>query len=410
MLKNLNSKFDYSQIYKYSSIVFAFTMPLSRASISFFLFFFPLIWLLEGNLKEKLKIIYSNNILKSIILFFIFMVISFFWSDNTSEALKTLRLYSYWILIFIFVTSIKEQYRQIIITAFLYGMLVSEIIAYGVYFELWSFKHATVENPSPFMFWIDYSVFLALSSIILFNRLFSNKYNTYEKFFIFLFFISVLGNLFLGIGRTGQVAFFFSVFIMFFLYFKVNIKSIFYGIITISLIFLLAYNLSDSFKKRVNAAQNDISLISNGTLDSSWGIRVAYIIIGKDILKDNFLFGVGAGDFSDEINKKLETIDYGLSKETITFMTDMHPHNQYLMVFLQSGLIGLVLMLNIFYQFIKYNLKQNDIEFRNQAFLFVSVFAVAFLAEPLWSKQFTIVLFILFLSVFSIQSEKSIEK
>lgn len=405
-LNNNLPKLNYANFYHYSVLIFAFILPLSRAAISFFIILLPIIWLIEGNFKTKLSTIWQNSILKALILFLGFTVFSFFWSEDFDNGLNFLRLYAYFITIFVITTSIKKEYIQIIVTAFLYGMLMSEIIAYGVFFELWEFKYATVQNPSPFMFWIDYSIFMALTSILLLSRLFSKNFTFKEKVFMFLFFLSTTGNLFLSSGRTGQAALIVGIIVMTFLYLRPSIKSFFIGIFLIISIYGVGYTISDTFKVRVANAIADIQMIENNKFDTSLGIRAVYWMITYDILKENFFFGVGIGDYQKTVAEYVATKHYPISKETSMFIKTNHAHNQFLMILIQTGVIGLALMLNVIYRILRFNIRDNDTKILS--ILFVSIFFVSCMAEPLFFKQFTLVLFILFVSLFAANGNKQI--
>lgn len=406
----LQQKFEQKNIKNYiyyCTILFAFFLPLSRAAISFFIIALPLLWLVEGQFQRKYEQIKENKLLLALLLFALFSQLSILWSNNYDLALKHLRLESYFFVIFVIATSIKEKQIQTIITAFLLGMLISEIIAYGVFFELWSFKHASVYNPSPFMMHIDYSVFMALSSVLLLNRIFSKRYGLKQKLFFTLFFFTVTGNLFLAIGRTGQLALIAAILVMTVLHFRFTIKSLFIAFILLATIFTAAYSLSDTFKIRSSAALEDVQNISNMQLDNSWGIRIAYYITTYDIVKENLFFGVGLGDYLDETKKTLSQEKYYyLSDTTKEFMSSYHPHNQYLLVLMQMGVIGLFLFLNILYQLTKMTIK--NLELKQFSLLFATVFFVSCIAEPLLSKQFTLSLFVLFTGLFSIKNDVSV--
>ena len=399
----LKEKINFEKTIYYSVLIFAFTLPLSRALISLFIIFLPLVWILEGDFQRKYKQIKSSKLLLAILFFLSFSILSITWTENFGAGLKGLRLDLYFFALFVIATSIKKEQIQPIITAFLLGMFISEVIAYGVFFEFWTFKNATVTNPSPFMMHIDYSVFMAFTSLLLLNRLFSNHYELKQKLVYGIFFLTVTGNLFLAIGRTGQVALIAGILVMSIIHFRVTLKSVLISTLLIFSIFTVTYNVSDTFKMRVAAGVNDIKGISQMNLNSSWGIRVAYYITTYDILKENPLIGVGLGDFMDETTLALETMEYPyLTQETKEFMKRFHPHNQYLLILLQMGVIGLVLFLYIIYQILK--LKIDNPEIKELSILFATIFFVSCIPEPLLAKQFTIGLFILFIGLFSVES------
>jgi len=398
----VKEKINFEKTFYYVVMIFAFTMPLSRAGISLFIILLPLLWILEGDFRKKYEKIRNNRLLLAIGVFLLFSIISASWSENLQVTLKYLRLDMYFLALFVIATSIKKEQIQPIITAFLLGMFISEVIAYGVFFELWTFKNATVENPSPFMMHIDYSVFMAFTSLLLLNRIFANHYELKEKLVYAFFFLTVTGNLFLAQGRTGQVALIAGVFVMTIIHYRVTLKSVLISTLLLSSLFTIAYNVSDSFKMRAHDGLSDIQKISNMNLNSSLGVRVAYYITTYDIVKENPLLGVGLGDYMDQTVLVLETQEYPyLSEATKDFMKKVHPHNQYLLILLQMGVVGLVLFFYMIYRVVK--LKIDNPEIKEISLLFATIFFISCIPEPLFVKQFTIALFILFVGLFVVE-------
>lgn len=410
LIKNIKG-LSYERVYFYTILSFAFMMPLSRAAISFFIIFLAVIWIIEGDFKRKIKQIRKIKILNYFFIFYFLLFFSFLLSSNNETAFNILRLYTYWVVVFVIVTSLKKEYISSVISAFLLGMLVSEIIAYGVFFDIWKFGNATKEYLSPFMMHIDYSVFLSFTSMILFNRIISKDYSFKEKLFLFLFFCSTTGNLFLSVGRTGQIAFIFAIIVMFFLYYKLHIKTIIYSFLSLLIIFTIAFNSSDMFEKRVDAAKSDINKIINGDLYSSWGIRVAFWQVSYEIFKENPIIGVGIGDYRETFARTLEKEKFKeFPKDMKTFMSNTHAHNQFLMIIIQIGIVGLIIMLLIIYELFKIALNSNK-ENKNIFVLFLVIYFISCMANPLWYKQFTISLWILFISLLIISiNEKEINE
>lgn len=391
---------NFEKLYFYLVVVFAFTMPISRASISFFIIFFPLIWLIEGDFKRKFEEIKSSKILVAFLLFYIIIAISAIMSDNEKTAIKFFRLYAYWLTLIVLATSVKKEWIRTIISAFLLGMLVSELTAYGIFFGLWEYGVGSKQNPSPFMFHIDYSVYLAFTSILLFSRIISSHYGLREKIFFFIFFLSTTGNLFLQTGRTGQVAFIFAVIIMFFLHNKLNLKSILYATLSLALIYFIAFNLSENFRGRIETTIHDIDKISKNELDGSWGQRIAFWFVSYEILKENPIFGIGLGDFEEEAHKALQKEKFSHYPEHMKkFMSSNHFHNQFLMVAVQMGLLGLVFAIYIYYLVVIKALSTQDKELKDIFVLFLVIYFIGSFADPLWNKQFTCIIWILITSL-----------
>lgn len=399
IIKEKFQNLNYERIYFYLIIIFAFSMPLSRAMISFFIILLPFVWIIERDYKRKIQQITNSKLMIILLSFYLLLIVSLSYSTNLDVGLNILNKYSYWIVIIVIATSLKKKYINNVITAFLLGMLVSEIIAYGVFFDLWTWKENTKYTMSPFMMHIDYSVFLAFSSILIFNRLISRDYNMSSKIVMFIFFLSTTINLFLSIGRTGQVAYIAGIIVMFFLYYRISIRSVLYSFITIIIIYFSAFNFSETFQKRVFHATNDIVKIFESNYNSSWGIRVAYWIISYDIVKENPLLGVGIGSYFDATLKTVSKDNFKEMSSIKEYVIAHHFHNQFLMILVATGILGVAVFIYFIFQVFKVSYNIKNIEHRNILVLFFVIFWVACLAEPLLIKQFTNSLWILFLGI-----------
>jgi len=398
MIARLRSKINFEKTNYVMILLFAFMMPLSRATNSLFDTLLIVLLLLQGNYKERIAQFKESPLAKVILIFIAYTILSLLWTDQLHEGLNVKKLYIQWFAIFAIALSIKKEQVFTVVSAFLLGMLVSEVLSYGMFFEFWTIKGKGAEYPSPFMFHIDYSVFLGFTAVVLLNRMLSKRYDLKEKLLLTLFFLTVTGNLFINDGRTGQLAFFVGIIATVFIHFKINLKSVGIAALLITLLFSSAYQLSSKFQQRIAAAQNDIHKITQGDLNSSWGYRVAMYTVAADIVKENPLIGVGVGDYQQASYDALQKDDHGFNKAFKEFLPERHFHNQYLNVMVQGGLIGLLLMLAIFYYL--FRLPIRDPELKELSLLFGVVMLTAFVAEPLWLKQFTNMLFILFIGLF----------
>lgn len=381
-----------SRSFYYSALLFAFALPLSRAAVSFFIIWFVVLFLIRNDYKSAWEQIRTNRAFLAMGLFIAFLFVSLFWSADTREALHQIRLYGYWIIIPILAVTLKREWLPNIITAFLGGMFVSEIIAYGIYFGFWSINGRTPDYPSPFMSHIHYSVFLAVTAAILLSRLLLERYTWRSKLPMALFFLTSAGNLFLSTGRTGQLAFFAAMAIAIILHYRLSLRSLVIYAALGSTLFVGAYSSVDLFENRTDKALQDIEKLENGDFDTSWGLRAAFWIVTYDIVRKHPLIGVGIGDYKRAAAEALEANPHGFSDETIAWCQNTHFHNQYLMILAQVGLIGFALMLWLLLTL--FRLKIDDHELKAFSILGLSVFVIACIAEPLWILQFPIILFV----------------
>jgi len=397
----MTKKINFEKISYYSLLLFAFFIPLSRASNSFFVFWLGVLALiaLKNDFTKTWNKIKSNQIFIYIFLFIGYMAFSIFWSKDIPLGINQLRLLSYWLLIPAIYILIKKEWLYPTLNSFLMGMLISEILAYGIYFDLWSIHGRTPDYPSPFMTHIHYSVFLAFTSLVLLYRLLYEHLSLKIKVLMLIFFLSSTTNLMISTGRTGQLAFFITLFVVIFIKYRINLKSFFATVVFSLIIAYTSYYTLPLFQKRVNAAVEDIQLILTHNYNSSFGIRTVWWIVTWDALKEKPIFGYGLGAYKDTAKIMDKKYQYEGLNETMRYnLKTKHYHNQYLMTIVQGGLVGLFLMFLLFYKL--YSLQIRDKELKHLSIIAITVFLVAFIGEPLWLLQFPLILFIFLISIF----------
>jgi O-antigen ligase len=383
-----NRQFDFNQMIHYIALAYALVLPLSRAGITFFTGVLVLLWVLDGHLIGKIKQLFKNNIVVALTFFIFFNFVSLLWTENVVETLGYIRRYWYLLPILVFATTLKKEYLSKVLSAFILGMFISEIISYGIFFELWQVNCATPENPSPFMHHIEYSIFLAFTALVLLSRIFNHGDMKYKLLYAF-FFITISGNLFLTAGRTGQFAFVLGLFVLALVSFKNKFKAFSISFVLAALILGIAFNVSTTFHDRViTGKENLVSVIDNKDYCTSWGGRVGAWIISKDIITEHPLLGMGVVDNMKEFHKIIDTKYPEMNCMHESFM---HVHNQYFQIFTQLGLLGLLIFLSIFYFIVKLPLR--SAEHSRMRYVYLTVLLFAFVSEVIFHRQFSMVLF-----------------
>ena len=384
---------NYSKYLNYIAVGYALVLPLSRAGVTIFTALLILLWLLEGNLKQKLYILKKNKVVLSIVAFLTFNFISLLWTNSPLEALNYIRTYWYVLPIFVLYTSLDKAYIPKVLSAFISGMLISEIISYGVFFEVWLFKHATIENPTPFMHHIEYSVFLAFTTLTLLSKIF-NTPSIKLKLFYAIFFTTMSGNLFLTEGRTGQISFILGLFVLALVSFKNKVKALAIAVILSVTLLTVAFNISTTFKNRIEIAKSNIeNIITKEDYCTSLGGRVGAYISAKDIVLESPMLGVGIIDNMDEFRRLVDEKypKMGCIKSL------PHMHNQYVQILTQLGFIGLGLFLWIFYNIAKISLHKGEFYYIKYSYLTVLLFAL--IPEVLLHRAFSLTLFALIIGL-----------
>lgn len=355
----------------YLFIAYAFLLPLSRNLSNIIFTAIIILFFIDGDIKNKLRFIIKDKVI-SAILIFIFMHI--FWllgTDDFLYAKDKLSEMKHFIAIIIIVTMVKKEFIFRIISAFIISMLFSELVSYMIFFGfLEPINNATKENPVPFMLNHSlYSTFLALALGILLYSLFKKDFKTSKlALFISLFFtITISFNILIISSRLGYVLLFATIFSMTIIFYgKYLVRAILSTVMVVAIFYVTAYLNLDTFKERTHQAKNNIEkIITKKDFTTSEGIRAGFWFYSLELLNENPFFGTGTGDHINYVKNKIIESKYYNPKPMLNILeggTNTGLHADYLDIFVQFGLIGLLIFLNIFYQIIRYKTENEHLK------------------------------------------------
>ncbi len=394
---NINQTF-YNNYINYFIILYSFCLPISKAGISLSVIIILLFWILEADFKRKFYEIKINYFIMAIFIFIIYSLIAVLWSSDKIFALEYVKKYYHFLIIPIIFTSLKKEYIDKVFSAFLFGMLISEITSYGIFFELWTKEGVSPNDPSPFMDHTNYSTYLAFTVFILMHKIIHTD-DLKWKLAYSIFFLFSTSNLFLNGGRTGQFSFLITLCVIGFLNFKNKLKAVVLFISLGTTIFVSAYNLSPVFKDRFDYFLHDVEvMINEKDFSNSFSLRVALWISGLEASKHNLIFGSGIGDERENANYILQK--FNISNDNFKQETEnsIDFHNMYVQYIVQLGIVGLIVILLIFYLFFKLDIR--DKVYRNLLIIFLILyFCHSMLGNSFHINQ-SMVLFALFSSIF----------
>lgn len=403
----MSKRFNISEILNYLYVIYAFTLPLSRASAAIATALILLLFLFSPERKKWIEEFWRMPAAKWIVIFVAYYFISLLFTttpehtpEEWKEGIRYLVPYLYLLPAAIMAVTMKKRYLPMILSAFLAGILVSEALSYLIFFGLWEKNRAIVSmaNPTPFMHHIQYSTFLAFAALLLLDMMISGARRGYRIFYA-LFFVAVVGTLFLINGRTGQVAFLIGLFALGLMHIQNKAKALLLSSLLVLLVLGTAYGLSDNFRERISVAQSDIhNMIDKGNYGTSLGYRVGVIMLAVPLIEKNPLLGTGV----------IDTIPLVRKEAAVTFPGDYwlgianHFQNQYLQVLVEIGLIGLGLLLVMLYYVSRIPLQSGM--YRNLKVILMSVFLFTMLSDIQLHIQFTGGLFALITGMLLAQS------
>jgi O-antigen ligase len=344
MQKFINS---IDSINSYLLILVAFFLPLTVFGGNFFAVLIFLLWIIKADFKSDFHRLKNNKLIIAVFLYLLVYVIALLWTADMESGLYTLRKQLKFLFIPIFMLFVKREHVKYYILAFLASMSLSEIWSYGIFFEfLPLYGGATLIDPIPLMSHITYNPFLAIAIYLLsYYVLFDNSISKLKRITYSFFIITMSINIFITGGRAGQVMYFAMLVILVFQYFPKNIfkaalTSLFVLVITSSTFYLNSKIFSD----RVDAAVKELSDYKNHTY-SATGIRISAAINSWTIIKENPVIGVGTGDYKNEFIQASIKNKMGLENMLVIH----NPHNMYVLILVQFGLLGLLALLYMFY-------------------------------------------------------------
>jgi O-antigen ligase len=387
------------RINQYLLIAAFFFLPLTVVGNNIAIWLITIIWLLTGNYKTKLHQIKNNSLAMASILFFLAHAVALLWTENISWGLEILRKMLPFLLVLpVFLTITKLNNSKYYISAFLLAISISESLSYLIWLDIIEpFGNATVtesglKNPTPLMSHISYNPFLAFAFYLVVNKLISGEKIFLTERVLYTFFAFTMSfNMFITGGRAGQVMFFAAVAILSFQYFKtLQIKAIIVSLLLIIFITISAYSFSDIFKSRIDATVYSVTNYKENK-NTSIGYRLTFLINSFELVKRNPIIGVGTGDFPDEY-EKFNSIN------SPDIPTTVQPHNMYMLILTQLGVVGLASLFWIFFTQFKTALTSSNSVVKTTGVAMPIFFLIIMWSDSYLLGHFTSNLFILFSS------------
>lgn len=370
-------------------------IPVSKAGTSLFEILLIILWLLEGNFKDKFKQYKLNPLIITLSLLFIYSFVSLFWASSLSLGLDYLSKYRHLFIIFIIYTSLNKRFLKHILSAFLFSIFISEIISYGIFFELWQYKNISTSLPTPFLNHVDYSVYLSFSAMILLNRIFHETDIRYKLIYS-LFTITITSNLLMNGGKTGQLIFLISLIIIFMQNMKNKFKAFVLSTLILAFTFTVAYEVSPNFHNRLNLMINEMSIMFNeNNYKGSFPIRISFWVMGMDEFTDKISLGNGIGN-------EMQNIPYYAKKHgyDAEYLKQYHGHhNMYLTYGIQLGQLGFILFLLIFVSL--FRLEFTSKRYANLNLIFITTFMLWSLIGTTFHLMDAMTFFALFAGLFN---------
>lgn len=367
------------------SIVFQAIVPMG------FILWVATIWL---NLSKKP--INPSKLVKGVevwfILYYLLLILGMFWTDNQMFGLSKLENKLTFILFpVLFKFSRINLNLRTIFSILLLGLFVSllfyELIGFYKSINYPVIEHSSYLTGAKFTLFMHrgyFALYLIIGISVCISRIL-NKKKLIIHLLLYTFF--TLG-LFQTFSKAGVLCFI-VIHIIYIIHTIINKwnatnKKQLVFLISISMIAILLSIKSVIVRiDKTIFALNNIKLEENNSVESNQARLIMWNTSVK-VIKENFFYGTGTGDYNDELIKRNKKHQ---NQGVVT--SELNSHNQFLNTFVQLGLIGFLVLCALFYSYFRIALYNRDL-------LIVMIgisYLLNFLFESIIETQSGIILF-----------------
>ena len=329
-----------SQIRRILIILAGFFIPLSTAAANILCASIILFILFEGNYQQKFKILRSHPIAILSALLFLVMALGFIYTPvSLVEAGKMLDKYREFLYISFFILIFQDQRdRQWAMYAFIASVTVALFLSYLITITGWHIGKGTIESPFIFKNHITQSLLTALAAYFLAIQAWQVK-NWWRWLFILWILFGIFNIICMSPGRTGYLILFCLIFLLFYHFY--HLRGIIIGSLFLVIVSTLAYFSSEILRQRVNDIKISLEHYQQGQVAiESAELRLEFLINSSILAIQKPILGHGTGSFNYYYRQLAE-------KKGIFATTN--PHNEYLMIMIQWGIVGLSLFIILLY-------------------------------------------------------------
>jgi hypothetical protein len=199
-------------IYLWTLLVLAVSLPLSPFMVSVSQFVLVINWIIAGNFKTKLNRLKSNKALIIFLSLYLLHVIGMFYSEEIGYGLKDLKIkLPLLIITFIVGTSdkIPEDFLRKSLRLFMWGVFIGSVFSFALYLGFAGYEYSDVRDISIIISHIRFSLYMVLSVFILIYDYLTDNSSKKNKKIIIYGFLSLWFLFMLLIFRslTGVIVF-----------------------------------------------------------------------------------------------------------------------------------------------------------------------------------------------------------
>ncbi|MGC2457632.1 MAG: O-antigen ligase family protein [Gallionellaceae bacterium] len=343
-----------SSLPKYLAIALGISIPISVALDNLLMFLLAMLFLPFG-LKSYWNECTINPAARAGIVLFTALLTGCLWgAGGSGAALDTLGKYVDLAFIPIYLVVFRDETtRRAALSAFFGMMLLTLALSIMVGHGLipvyrWMNVQTSSSEPTIFHGYIAQNYLMAFAAFLFILRLVESKSAWTKWGYAVLAALAAYDVLFLVSARTGPLVLFSLLGYLGWLWASkglgLDLKKIGIAMAATMAVILMTYHFSARFQDRIALAVKEVKkwdAQKPADINDSMGLRMEFYYQTFQIIAAHPLFGVGTGGFAKAYSDR--AAPRGMHEV-------QNPHNEYLLIMAQLGIIGLLLLLFLFHR------------------------------------------------------------
>jgi O-antigen ligase len=325
-------------------IALGISIPISTVLDNILLVAILVLWLAAGRYRERIAIVRENPVaIAALALFGLLTLGLVYGTQDAGSGIRYLGKYVDLLFVPVFLTCFqdaKSRERGLLLfcIAGVAAVLISYMASTGLMVDA-PLLPRTAENPYAFKASITHSLLVAFTSYVFMLLARQERRPRYRNGYVVLSLLAAHNVVFMNWGRTGYLVL--VVLLVYFFIMTYGRRGLLFGAMAAVLISVTAYTTSTAFHNRIDAATGEFQAWGPARpATTSIGQRLEFYTTTAGIIREHPLIGTGTGSFPGEYAHAVE----GQGK-----VATENPHNEYLLITVQIGLIGLASMICLFW-------------------------------------------------------------
>ncbi len=335
------------------------------------------------------------------VLFYLSGALSYFYSDNSDEAVRKILLKLPILLVPFIIQSFKKQteLKTQLLTIFCYSVYLPGIVSVYNYISNKTLFDQLILESKPLPIEFGYGIYHIQFSILMAIAVVAGTYYCINQFsnrrnfnYISIATLTTINFFIIHIlsARTGLLGCYAGLMIIAFSSLRNAGRKTFLISLSFALVVpLIVFSLSSSLQNRIKNSVEDLKVVLNqaNPNDYSFAMRVVAWKNAVDVIKQSPMSGVGIGDAEKTLQDNFEVFNPKIEKDN-----RKNPHFQLLESAVQSGIPALILLLFLFIYGIGSNLKNAPLA---SAFFLLLLLSSCF--ESILERQASVAAFAVFI-------------